>query len=155
MKLVKELAALIEGAVIKGDKETKVTGMEHDSRKVAHGTMFVCIPGAHVDGHDFIPQAEKAGAKAILTTREDIEGGAIAAGSVIEGFRHTRNGCGRCAGFFLDSRIRTACIEHARYLQALAYLALRWTIHTYRHRHARERSDWRIQVLPPQGAGGD
>ena len=80
MKLVKELAALIEGAVIKGDKETKVTGMEHDSRKVEHGTMFVCIPGAHVDGHDFIPQAEKAGAKAILTTREDIEppfGGAV------------------------------------------------------------------------------
>ena len=73
MKLVKELATLIEGAVIKCDKETKVTGMEHDSRKVAHGTMFVCIPGAHVDGHDFIPQAEKAGAKAILTTREDIE----------------------------------------------------------------------------------
>ena len=73
MKLVKDLAALVKGAVIKGDKETKVTGMEHDSRKVTQGTMFVCIPGAHVDGHDFIPQAEKAGAKTILTTREDIE----------------------------------------------------------------------------------
>ena len=80
MKLVKELAALLEGAVIKGDKETKITGIEHDSRKVEHGTLFVCIPGAHVDGHDFIPQAEKAGAKAILTTREDVEppfGGAV------------------------------------------------------------------------------
>ena len=56
MKLIKELAALVKGAVIKGDKETKVTGIEHDSRKVEHGTLFVCIPGAHVDGHDFIPQ---------------------------------------------------------------------------------------------------
>ncbi len=37
------------------------------------GTLFVCIPGVHVDGHKFIPQAVAAGASAIVTTREDVE----------------------------------------------------------------------------------
>ena len=80
MKLVKELADLVPGAVVKGDKAVNILGIEHDSRKVERGTLFVCIPGAHVDGHDFIPQAVKAGASAILTARDDIEppfGGAV------------------------------------------------------------------------------
>ena len=51
MKLIKDHAALMKGAIIKGDKETKVTGIEHDSRKVTEGTLFACIVGAHVDGH--------------------------------------------------------------------------------------------------------
>ena len=73
LKTLAELAARCEGAVIRGNKELAITGIEHDSRKVQAGTLFVCIPGTHVDGHTFIPQAVKAGAVAILTTREDVE----------------------------------------------------------------------------------
>lgn len=73
MKTLSQLAALVKGAVIVGNGEKQVTGIEHDSRRVKDGTLFVCIPGVHVDGHDFIPQAVKAGAKAILTTREDVK----------------------------------------------------------------------------------
>ena len=73
MKTISQLAELVTGAVVIGDKETKITGIEHDSRKVEDGTLFVCIPGLHVDGHVFIPQAVKAGAKAVLTTRQDLE----------------------------------------------------------------------------------
>ena len=73
MKTISQLAELIEGAAVIGDKATKITGIEHDSRKVEDGTLFVCIPGVHVDGHAFIPQAVKAGAKAVLTTRRDLE----------------------------------------------------------------------------------
>ena len=73
MKTIREMALLVPGAVVRGDKSVNITGIEHDSRKVERGTLFVCIPGVHVDGHDFIPQAEAAGARAILTTREDIE----------------------------------------------------------------------------------
>ena len=70
MKTIGELAALVEGARVIGDPEQMVTGIQHDSRKAEKGTLFVCIPGAHVDGHDFIPQAKEKGAESILTTRE-------------------------------------------------------------------------------------
>ena len=69
MKTIQQLAQLVEGATIIGDKETIITGIEHDSRKAEAGTLFVCIKGVHVDGHKFISQAVNAGAKAILTTK--------------------------------------------------------------------------------------
>ena len=72
MKTIGQLAALVKGAAITGNPDTGITGIEHDSRKVGKGTLFVCIPGVHVDGHTFIPQAVAAGAKAILTTRTDV-----------------------------------------------------------------------------------
>ncbi len=70
MKTIGELAKLVKGAELIGDPETEIYGIEHDSRKVGKGTLFVCIPGFHVDGHKFIPQAVEAGASAILTTRD-------------------------------------------------------------------------------------
>ncbi|MBR1395957.1 MAG: UDP-N-acetylmuramoyl-L-alanyl-D-glutamate--2,6-diaminopimelate ligase [Selenomonadaceae bacterium] len=73
MKTIEELALLVEGTKIVGDKKTKITSIEHDSRKVADGTMFVCFEGAHFDGHTFINQAVEEGASAILTTRTDVE----------------------------------------------------------------------------------
>ncbi|MCR5758414.1 MAG: UDP-N-acetylmuramoyl-L-alanyl-D-glutamate--2,6-diaminopimelate ligase [Selenomonas sp.] len=69
MKTLAQLAELVEGSVIQGDEHIEITGIEHDSRKVQVGTLFVCIAGFHVDGHKFIPQAVENGAKAILTTR--------------------------------------------------------------------------------------
>lgn len=73
MKSICELARLVDGAEIIGNKEIEIAGIEHDSRKVGKGTLFVCIPGVHVDGHQFIRQAAAAGACAILTTRRDVE----------------------------------------------------------------------------------
>lgn len=73
MKTINQLAELVEGAEVIGNKETVITGIEHDSRKVEKGTLFVCIPGIHVDGHKFIPQAVASGAAAILTTRAEVE----------------------------------------------------------------------------------
>ena len=73
MKTIGQLADLLEDAVIIGNRDTVITGIEHDSRKVQQGTLFVCSPGVHVDGHKFIPQAVAAGASAIVTTHEDIE----------------------------------------------------------------------------------
>ena len=67
MKTLKELADRIEGAVLTGNPATEILGIEHDSRKAAKGTLFVAIPGVHVDGAKFIPQAVAAGAVAVLT----------------------------------------------------------------------------------------
>ena len=40
--------------------------LAHDSRKVGPGTLFVCMPGATVDGHTFAAEAVKQGAVALL-----------------------------------------------------------------------------------------
>ena len=45
------LAAQIPGAEVLGDAELMIKDIEHDSRKVTEGTLFVCMKGAHVDGH--------------------------------------------------------------------------------------------------------
>ena len=70
MKTIGELAAKIPSAQIIGAAGTEITSIEHDSRKVSAGTLFVCIKGAHVDGHDFIDQAIRQGATAIMTEEE-------------------------------------------------------------------------------------
>ena len=41
----------------------------HDSRQVAPGFLFCCVPGANVDGHEFAPAAVEAGATALLVER--------------------------------------------------------------------------------------
>ena len=78
-KTLEELALLIQGAKIIGDKNILITGIEHDSRKVKAGNIFVCMEGVHVDGHKFINQAVANGAVAILTARQDFQSDKISA----------------------------------------------------------------------------
>ena len=59
------------------DPESLVTGpVEFDSRNVSQGSLFVALPGANVDGHDFVPTALESGATAALVAQE-VEGPAI------------------------------------------------------------------------------
>jgi UDP-N-acetylmuramoyl-L-alanyl-D-glutamate--2,6-diaminopimelate ligase len=46
-----------------------VTGVVHDSRAVAQGALFCCVPGTVVDGHDFAERAVDRGAVALLCER--------------------------------------------------------------------------------------
>jgi UDP-N-acetylmuramoyl-L-alanyl-D-glutamate--2,6-diaminopimelate ligase len=46
-----------------------VAGVTHDSRAVRAGWLFVAVPGLHVDGHDFVPEAAARGAGAALVER--------------------------------------------------------------------------------------
>jgi UDP-N-acetylmuramoyl-L-alanyl-D-glutamate--2,6-diaminopimelate ligase len=54
-------------AEITGD--AAVGGITADSRTVASGDLFCCIPGAVVDGHDFAADAVAAGAAALVVQR--------------------------------------------------------------------------------------
>ena len=72
MKRLSELAALLKDVRISGD-DAEITSIERDSRRVQEGALFVCISGAHVDAHSFIPNAARAGARAILTERETVD----------------------------------------------------------------------------------
>ena len=44
------------------------TGAQVDSRKIAPGNIFFCLPGEHADGHEFAFAAAKAGAGAIVAS---------------------------------------------------------------------------------------
>ncbi|MBP3723087.1 MAG: UDP-N-acetylmuramoyl-L-alanyl-D-glutamate--2,6-diaminopimelate ligase, partial [Selenomonadaceae bacterium] len=70
MKKVYEIAEKIEGAAIIGDKDAICTSIERDSRKVKEGTLFVAIKGANFDGHDFLEDAQKKGAVAVLSEND-------------------------------------------------------------------------------------
>ena len=43
-----------------------ISGLASDSRKVENGFLFAALPGEHVDGADYIGQAEQNGAAAVL-----------------------------------------------------------------------------------------
>jgi UDP-N-acetylmuramoyl-L-alanyl-D-glutamate--2,6-diaminopimelate ligase len=46
-----------------------VRGVTEDSRAVRAGSVFVAVPGLHVDGHDYVPAAAAAGAAAVILER--------------------------------------------------------------------------------------
>ena len=46
--------------------EIDITGIEHDSRRVKKGDIYVCLKGLSVDGHDYARAACDAGASCII-----------------------------------------------------------------------------------------
>jgi UDP-N-acetylmuramoyl-L-alanyl-D-glutamate--2,6-diaminopimelate ligase len=64
------LAAEVAGARIAGDPAVEVTSLAYDSRKVGPGTLFFCVPGGKVDGHEFGAAAVEAEAVALIVERE-------------------------------------------------------------------------------------
>lgn len=64
-----QLVAAVPGTSIRGDGGTAVTDVAFDSREVTPGALFFCVPGLHVDGHAFAPEALDAGAVALVVER--------------------------------------------------------------------------------------
>ncbi len=58
------------GALIAGGADTMITGFAIDHRKVAPGTIFGAFRGARFNGEDFIADAVKAGAIAVVARPE-------------------------------------------------------------------------------------
>ena len=55
---------------ITGDKDTEITNIAYDSRKVRAGSLFICIKGFVSDGHDYAMQAVDAKASAIIVEQD-------------------------------------------------------------------------------------
>jgi UDP-N-acetylmuramoyl-L-alanyl-D-glutamate--2,6-diaminopimelate ligase len=68
MKL-RALLAQAHIAVPDGAADRDVRAIAYDSRKVKEGSLFVAIPGFHRDGADFVPDAVKNGAVAVVAER--------------------------------------------------------------------------------------
>src|SRR3954451_13194430 len=46
-----------------------VTELAYDARTAGPGSLFFCVPGSRVDGHDLAPEAVAAGAVALVVER--------------------------------------------------------------------------------------
>ncbi len=53
--------------------DVPVTRITEDSRRVIPGTVFVAMPGEHVDGHDYAQSAAEHGAIAIIGPRPNLD----------------------------------------------------------------------------------
>ncbi|MES2278045.1 MAG: UDP-N-acetylmuramoyl-L-alanyl-D-glutamate--2,6-diaminopimelate ligase [Bacteroidota bacterium] len=66
---MKYLSELLEGlpfTELQGSADVAISCVVFDSRKVVPGCLFVAVKGTAVDGHDFIEQAVKDGAAAVI-----------------------------------------------------------------------------------------
>ena len=67
------LSNIFDGINAKYDHNVNITGISVDSREIKEGYMFIAINGFEMDGHNFIDNAIKKGAKAILIDEERLE----------------------------------------------------------------------------------
>ena len=79
-------------------EELEIKSIAYDSRKVEPGSLFVCIEGFKVDGHDFINDAIAKGAIAILVSKE--VGGS---GVTVIKHRNTRKALAKISCKFYDN----------------------------------------------------
>ncbi|MFH0910290.1 MAG: UDP-N-acetylmuramoyl-L-alanyl-D-glutamate--2,6-diaminopimelate ligase [Planctomycetota bacterium] len=71
-----ELAAQLEGAHLRGNGGVEIGGLTCDSRSVKRGMLFAALAGTKLCGEDFIPEAVRKGAAAILAENA-VEGLAV------------------------------------------------------------------------------
>ena len=66
-----DVALAAEQPAPRGAGDLSLTAAHFDSRRIQPGMLFVALPGARVDGHDFIGDAFARGAAAVLCARPD------------------------------------------------------------------------------------
>ena len=68
-----KVSTLLEGLeyiCCQGSTGQEVTTVVYDSRKVEENSLFICIRGAVVDGHKFVPDVIEKGAKTLIVEEE-------------------------------------------------------------------------------------
>ncbi len=63
---VKQIIAATGGKLLSGDLQLTLTGVSIDSRTIKRGELYIAIKGARFDGHAFIAEAVKRGARAVV-----------------------------------------------------------------------------------------
>lgn len=68
-----KLETVLEGVeieYIRGNEDIEIKGVSYDSRDMGEEFLFICIQGYRKDGHEFIRQAVRSGACAVLIDEE-------------------------------------------------------------------------------------
>ena len=73
--ILKQLLERLEYEVVQGSDKIEITTLINDSRKVEEGSVFVCISGAVSDGHQYVADVAKKGAKAECSRSSPNAGG--------------------------------------------------------------------------------
>ena len=69
-----ELLKLLNNIEYKGNPaDVDILSISHDSRKIKKGGLFIALKGDNVDGYDYIEQAIKNGASAILVNNREVK----------------------------------------------------------------------------------
>ncbi len=68
---LREVAALTNGRLWRGNVKGRVRGVSHDTRRLNKGDLYVAIIGKKLDGHRFLKRAAQRGAGAALVSRLD------------------------------------------------------------------------------------
>ncbi|BBN15581.1 UDP-N-acetylmuramoyl-L-alanyl-D-glutamate--2,6-diaminopimelate ligase [Marchantia polymorpha subsp. ruderalis] len=55
---------------VEGDLDVEITGIQHDSREISTGDMFVCCIGHSSDGHLYSSEAVERGASVLVVSKE-------------------------------------------------------------------------------------
>jgi UDP-N-acetylmuramyl pentapeptide synthase len=67
---VEHLLAATEGALVAGSPNMEFHGTVADSRSIKGGELFVALPGIRSDGHNYVQAAVKAGAAAVMVSKD-------------------------------------------------------------------------------------
>lgn len=70
MVRINELLKGIKIEYIKGDQNIEIEGIRYDSRKIKKNDLFICVQGHKTDGHKYINDVIKKGAKAVVIDKE-------------------------------------------------------------------------------------
>ncbi|MBE5806542.1 MAG: UDP-N-acetylmuramoyl-L-alanyl-D-glutamate--2,6-diaminopimelate ligase [Clostridiales bacterium] len=65
---LKNILSGLEGLKVKGDLDLDITNIDSDSRNIKENGVFVAIKGFDVDGHNYIKEAIKRGAVAVIAS---------------------------------------------------------------------------------------
>ncbi len=65
-----ELVRELDSARVIGSADIEIASLAYDSHKVETGTLFFCVPGEKVDGHEFAAAVIEAGATGLVVERE-------------------------------------------------------------------------------------
>ena len=66
---LERLVAAIGAVDVVGGTPVEVRDLAYDTRAVAPGAVFFCVPGARVDGHELAAEAVERGAVALVVER--------------------------------------------------------------------------------------
>jgi len=73
---VGDVVATTGGTLVRGDAATTVASFDIDSRALRADGAFFALPGSRTDGHRFLPDAARAGARLAVVSRDLPEGSA-------------------------------------------------------------------------------
>jgi UDP-N-acetylmuramoyl-L-alanyl-D-glutamate--2,6-diaminopimelate ligase len=90
----------LDEARIVGLLRGEVLSIEHDSRAVRAGSVFVALRGEHVDGHDYIERARENGALAVVVDEAFAQTTGVSRGATMVVVPDTRRALSRLAAAY-------------------------------------------------------